>query len=114
MVRLEIAASLVLEIKKKFSKAEANEVIDLIETLRDSPSKGKILGTVGGIVIKEIKYKKFRFYFLADGFKLKFLRGEELTDLLIRFVRMSDKKYQQEAINGIKHILATIGLSGFE
>jgi len=114
MARVEIAASLVLEIKRKFSKAEANRILGLIETLRDSPSKGKTLGTVGGIVVKEVRYKKFRFYFLADGFKLKFLREEELTDVLIRFVRMSDKKHQQETINEIRHVLTAIGPGGVE
>ena len=36
-----------------------------------------------------------------------------LTDLLIRFVRMSDKKDQQETINEIKKILINIGSEGF-
>jgi hypothetical protein len=114
MVRFEIVKSLVMQIKKKFSKFEANKVLDLIETLQENPRKGKPLGSVGGIIIKELKYQRFRFYFILDGYQLKFLSQEELTDLLIMFVRMSDKKYQQKVINEIRQILQTIGAGGFE
>lgn len=69
---------------------------------------------VGGIVIKELKYKNFRFYFLVDGLKLKFLSKEGLIDLLLRFVRMSDKKYQQNTIDEIKNVLRKIGPKGFK
>ncbi|MFH1174447.1 MAG: hypothetical protein V1725_04895 [archaeon] len=113
MAKVEILTSLVLAIKKKFSRSEANEVIDLMYTLEDNPRKGKILGTVGGILIKEIKYKTFRFYFLTDGFKLKMFSAEELTDLLLRFVRMSDKKHQQETIREIRDVVLKMGLQGF-
>jgi hypothetical protein len=113
MVKVEILTSLVLDIKKKFSKSEANKIIDLMYTLEDNPRKGKPLGTVGGILIKELKYRSFRFYFLVDGFKLKLFSEEELTDLLLRFVRMSDKKHQQETIEEIRAILLKIGPRGF-
>jgi hypothetical protein len=36
-----------------------------------------------------------------------------LTDLLLTFVRMSDKKTQQTVIEEIKQVLRTIGASGF-
>lgn len=111
MVKVEIVKSLFQEIEKRF-KEESYKVIDLLETLEDNPNKGKPLGTVGGIVIKEIKYKNFRFYFIADGHKLKVFNKEELTELLIRFVRMSDKKYQQKTIDEIKTILRKIGPIG--
>ena len=114
MARIEILRSLVLEIKKTFNKKEANNVIDLIQSLENNPKKGKILGRVGGIVIKEIRYKKFRFYFIADGYKLKFFSENEFTDILLRFVRMSDKKHQQDIINKIKSILIKIGPKGLE
>jgi len=113
MITVEIVRSLVLEIKKKFNKPEANEILDLINTLADNPTKGKPLGTVGGIVIKEIKYKNFRFYFLTDGHKLKLYSSSELTDMLLQFVRMSDKNHQQETIQEIKTVLTKIGTSGF-
>lgn len=113
MVQIKILKSLVLEIKKKFSNSEANKILDIFYTLEENSTKGKLIGSVGGIVIKELKYKNFRFYFLTDGFKIKCINKEDLTDLLLKFVRMSDKKHQQQVINEIKHILLTIGSEGF-
>src|SRR3989344_7778033 len=101
MIKIEILKSLVLEIKKKFHKSEANKVLDIINSLGKSPSKGKVLGNVGAIIVKELKYRGFRFYFLVDNNKLKLFNEKSLIDLLIRFVRMSNKKYQQDTINEI-------------
>lgn len=112
MAKVEIILSLFKEIQKKF-KGEAHEVIDLIESLENNPLKGKILGNVGGIVIKELRYKSFRFYFITDGHKLKFFNEQSLTDMLITFVRMSDKNDQQQTINEIRNILTKIGPEGF-
>jgi len=113
MAKIEIVESLFEQIKSKF-KEESHKVLDLLESLKDNPKKGKILGSVGGILIKELKYKNFRFYFLVDGFRLKIMSIAELIDLLLRFVRMSDKKYQQQTIDEIKKILKTIGPDSFE
>ncbi len=112
MAKIEIVESLLEEIEKKF-KQEGHKILDLISSLEDTPKKGKVLGTVGGIVIKEIKNKSFRFFFLADGFKLKCFSEEELTDTLLRFVRMSDKKHQQQTIDEMRTILIKIGPDGF-
>jgi len=100
------------EINKKF-KEQSIKIFELMNSLRENPKKGKLLGQVGGILIKEIKYKSFRFYFITEGFKLKILSDEELQDLLVKFVRMSDKKSQQKTINEIKFILKTLGGEGF-
>ena len=113
MAKVEITESLYAEINKTFKK-ESIEVLHLIKSLENFPQKGKILGTIGGIIIKELKYNNFRFYFITDGFKLKCADQVQLIDLLLRFVRMSDKRYQQETINEIKHILRTIGVEGFK
>ena len=112
MAKVEIILSLFEEIQKKF-KGEAHKIIDLLETLEENPHKGKPLGNVGGIVIKEIRYKNFRFYFITDGYKLKVMDESKLVDLLIRFVEMSDKKDQQQTINEIRKILAKFGSKGF-
>lgn len=112
MAKVEIVRSLFEEIQKKF-RGESHQVIDLIESLEKNPKKGKALGSVGGMVIKEVRYKSFRFYFIADGYKLKFFDEQSLTDLLIRFVRMSDKKEQQKTIEEIKKILLNLGPFGF-
>jgi hypothetical protein len=100
------------EINKKFKK-ESIEIFSLILTLEDNPKKGDELGNVGNIIIKEIKYKKFRFYFITDGYKIKFLKADELKDLIIKFVRMSDKKDQQKTIDEIKTVLRSLGEEGF-
>ncbi len=113
MATVKIIRSLFEEIQNKF-KGEAHKVIDLLESLEENPHKGKALGHVGGIVIKELKYKNFRFYFITDGYKLKIMSQSDLVDLLIRFVRMSDKKDQQQTINEIRKILLHFGPEGFE
>ena len=113
MAKVEIVLSLFEEIKKKF-KGEAHKIIDLMESLEDNPKKGKLLGSVGGIIIKELKYKSFRFYFITDGYKLKLFNKSNLVDILMRFVRMSDKNHQQETINEIRKILVKFGPEGFD
>ena len=112
MAKVIITNSLEQEINKKF-KQKSIEIISLMRTLEDNPNKGKELGSIGRIVIKELRYKKFRFYFLTDGYKLKFLRINELKDLIIRFVRMSEKKDQQKVIENIKRVIRTLGEEGF-
>jgi len=104
VAKVEIVRSLLDEIEKKF-KGESHDIIDLLETVEENPYKGKVVGNVGGIVIKELKYKGFRFYFILEGDRLKVFSKELLTDLLIKFVRMSDKKDQQKVIEEIKHVL---------
>ncbi|MEK6962943.1 MAG: hypothetical protein AABX70_00850 [Nanoarchaeota archaeon] len=113
MAKVEIVESLFVQINKKF-KQQSVEVLHHLKSLESSPHKGKELGILGGMVIKEIRYKGFRFYFITDGFKLKCLDKGHLIDLLLRFVRMSDKKHQQEVIAEIKKVLKTIGAGGFD
>jgi hypothetical protein len=111
-MEVEIVESLFEEIEKKFKK-EASKILDLIKSLENNPTKGKLLGSVGGVVIKELKHKSFRFYFLADGHKLKLFAENDIVDLLLKFVRMSDKKHQQKVINEIRDVLLKIGPKGF-
>src|SRR3989344_3122427 len=112
MAKVVIDPSLFEEIQRKF-KGEAHNIIDLLETLENNPHKGKELGNIGGIVIKELKYNNFRFYFITEGYKLKVMNESELKNLLIKFVKMSNKKDQQKTINEIKKILLNIGFEGF-
>lgn len=97
----------------KFFKKESIEIFELINSLKENPCKGKELGSVAGILIKELRYKSFRFYFITDGYKLKFLSNSELNNLVIKFVKMSDKKDQQKIIDEIKYVLRTLGGEGF-
>ena len=112
MAKVSIAETLKDEILKKF-KEESKIIFKQMYSLKDNPKKGKLLGSVGGVVIKELKYKNFRFYFITDGYKLKIMDESKLTDMLIRFVRMSDKKHQQQTINEIKNVLLYFGSKGF-
>ena len=113
MVKVTILETLKDEILKKF-KEESKIIFRQMHSLAENPHKGKSLGNVGGIVIKELKYKNFRFYFITDGFKLKLMDESKLVDLLIRFVKMSNKKDQQQTINEIKKILTNFGPDVFK
>jgi len=112
MAKVTIVPSLFKQIKKKF-KAESHKILDLIKTLEDNPDKGKPIGIIGGILIKELKYKSFRFYFIIEGNTLRVMDKSLLTELLIKFVRMSDKNYQKQTINEIRNILIKLGPEGF-
>lgn len=100
MVKVEIIKSLYEEIDKKFKK-ESILVLKHLKSLEKQPNKGKVLTSIGSLVLKEIKYKTFRFYFITDGYKLKFIN----KDLIIKFIAMSDKNHQQEVINEIKQLI---------
>ena len=108
MAKVVITKILEDEINRKF-KGQAVDIFELIYSLKENPHKGKEIGHVGAILIKELRYDSFRFYFITDGYKLKVLGDEELKDLLIKFVRMSDKKEQQKTINEIKEVLRRFG-----
>ncbi|MDO8459650.1 MAG: hypothetical protein Q7S74_00935 [Nanoarchaeota archaeon] len=112
MAKVIITKKLEEEINKVFKK-ESVKIFELLYNLEENPQKGKPVGQVSGIIIKELKYKSYRFYFITDGFKIKMLQKEELNDLLIKFVRMSDKKTQQKVIDEIKKILRKFGEDKF-
>ena len=113
MARVIITKALFLSIKKKFSRVEAKQILDSFETAGKNPHKGKAFGNVAGIVIKELKRQKHRFYFITDGHVLKAGTEDELANLLIKFVSMSEKKDQQKIVEGIKSVLKSIGFEGF-
>ncbi len=107
MAKVEISEQLKQEIFKKFKK-ESIKIFDLLYSLKNNPKKGKEIGCVGKTIIKELKYKTFRFYFITNGYSLRIFNIEELQDLIIKFVRMSDKKTQQKTINEIKQVLRNL------
>ncbi len=84
-----------------------------MKPLETEPHKGKALGHVAGIVIKELKYENYLFYFITDGHVLKFGTDEDLAALLIKFARMSDKKGRQKVIDEMKAILKSMGFGAF-
>lgn len=113
MARVIITKKLEEEINKKFKK-ESIKILELMYSLRENPKKGQVLTQIGGILIKELRYKNFRFYFITDGLKIKLLQINELSDLLIKFIRMSDKKDQQKTIEEIKEFLRNFGWKAFD
>ncbi|MCK5283725.1 MAG: hypothetical protein KAK00_10070 [Nanoarchaeota archaeon] len=112
MAKVVITRELEDEINKRFKK-ESVKIFQLLYSLREYPKKGKIVGNIGSIIIKEVKYSVYRFYFITDGYRVKIMKNEELTDLLIKFVRMSDKDKQQKVIDEIKDVLRKMGSEGF-
>lgn len=112
MVKVLITSNLEKKIDKIFKK-ESIEVFSLLLSLEDNPKKGKEIANVGNIIIKELKYKSFRFYFITDEYKIKFLKTEELKNLIIKFAQMSDKNSQQKIIDEIKNVLRNLGEEGF-
>ncbi len=113
MAQVTILETLKDEILKKF-KGESKIIFKQMYSLGENSHKGKPLGNVGGIAVKELRYKSFRFYFITDGYKLKIMDEIKLVDLLIRFVRKSNKKDQQQTIDEIKKILLNFGLKRFD
>jgi len=112
MAIIFISSLLEEEINKKF-KHDSIKIFSLLLSLESNPKKGKEIGSIGNIIIKELKYNNFRFYFITDKYKLKFLKTEELNDLIIKIIRMSDKNNQQKIIEDVKFILKNIGNEGF-
>ncbi|MFH1409538.1 MAG: hypothetical protein ABIH34_06515 [Nanoarchaeota archaeon] len=112
MAKVFITPSLKEEVLKKF-KAVSERIFLIMKSLEQNPHRGKALGHVAEIVIKELKFEKYRFYFITDGRILKFGTEDELASLLIRFIRMSEKKNQQKTIAEIKNILKSFGFDGF-
>lgn len=112
MARVIITKKLEEDVNRKF-KLESVEIFSLMLTLEKNPKKGNSVGVIGDMAIRELRYKKFRFYFLTDNYKIKFLSAEDLKDLIIKFVRMSEKKDQQKVIDEIKIILRNLGKEGF-
>lgn len=113
MAVVEITAQLEAEIDERF-KARSIEVLEHLKSLEHHPKKGKALGHVGGIAIKELRFEGYRFYFITDAHRVRFYLASELTDLLLRFVRMSDKKRQQKTIDEIRDVLRRIGKDAFD
>lgn len=109
MIEIYVAPQLKKEIEKKFGIKKTLELISFFETLKENPKKGKKVGKVGPILIKELKYETFRFYFILNGYELQLVSSGELNTLLIKFIKMSKKTNQQEIIEEIKKILIKLG-----
>ena len=112
MVKVIITPLLEQEINKEF-KQKSIEVFQLIYGLKENPYKGKDIAVIGKILIKELRYEKYRLYFITDGYKIKLMKASEIKDIVIKFVRISEKKDQQKVIDEIKDIIRKLGEEGF-
>lgn len=106
-IKILVIKSLRDEIYKKFKK-DSLKVYNLINSLRDNLNKGKHLGKISTFILKELKYKNFRFYFIIKENELILYRKEDIKELLIKFIDMSNKNKQQQTINKIKIILKNL------
>jgi len=107
MIKIVILNSLRDELFKAFKKYSL-KVYSLIEELKESPNKGKVLGHIGNISIRELKYKHFRSYFILDGCKLNIFNRNKIEELLIKFIKMSKKHNQKKTIGEMRIILKNI------
>ena len=101
MVIVAVTEALDKELKKRLNRHEYLEVRTLFLSLKKSPYKGKLLHVLGTVVLKELKYKSFRFYFLTSHNLIKIIAKADLEKELVKFVRMSKKTDQARVIQEI-------------
>jgi hypothetical protein len=107
MARVIITRTLKDRVLKRFG-GEAEAIFSKMLSLGSSPKNGKHLTSIGSLMLGEIRFRSYRFYYITDAHKVKFLSVHELEDLIIRFVEYSDKKHQQETIEELKQMLRSI------
>lgn len=101
MAIVAITKALDKELKKLLSKQEYCEVKKKFLSLKKDPYKGKLLHVLGNVVLKELKHKSFRFYFLTSHNLIKIIAKVDLEKELIKFIRMSKKSDQAQVIQEI-------------
>ena len=112
MAKVVITRALREEVFKTF-KASSEKIFLQMQSLEEEPHKGKALAHVAKIIIKELRHENYRFSFITDGRVLKFGTQDELVTLLIKFIKMSEKKDQQRIIDSIKAALRSMGFDAF-
>lgn len=105
MVVVRIDNSLIKKLEKKFKSNELKDIKRLFFSLQENPFQGDLLYTFGAFVLKEKKYKSFRFYFIHSKKILIIKDVDELKDEIIRFLEMSKKNNQQKVIDKLKEML---------
>ena len=108
MVIVIIEKSLVKKLEKKFKPKELKEIKSLFLSLQENPFQGDLLYTFGSFVLKEKKYKSFRFYFIHSHKILIIKDIDNLKDEIIKFIEMSKKNDQQKVIDKLKEMLKSL------
>ena len=101
MVIVAVTKELDKQLKKTVSKQQYYKIKQLFTSLKKDPYKGDLLHVLGNVVLKEIRYSTFRFYFLTSHNLIKFVSSANLEKELIKFIRMSKKNDQQKVIDEI-------------
>ena len=105
MVIVRIDDSLIKKLEKRFNKKDLREIKKLFLSLQDNPFQGNHLYTFGNFVLKEKKFKTFRFYFLHSKRIIIIKDIDKLKDEIIRFIEMSKKNDQQKVIDKLKKMM---------
>ena len=114
MVKVVVTTKLEKEVIKRLSKKEADDVFLFMASLEENPFRGDVITAVGSVILKELKHKNFRFYFIHSANVFKLLSEEELQQEILKFVAMSGKgKEQQQVINRIKAEIKSFGFDWF-
>ena len=114
MVKVVVTKKLEKEVVKRLSEKEADDVFLFMASLEENPFRGDVLTVVGSVILKELKHKNFRFYFIHSANLFKLLSKDELKQELLKFVAMSDKgKEQQRVINRVKNEIKSFGFDWF-
>jgi len=90
---------------QKLFKGNSSKVYKKILSLKENPNKGKFLFRLDTLILKELKYESFRFYFIIDGNKLFLFNEDQLEEILIEFLALSKKNDQEKTIKEIKEVL---------
>lgn len=109
MVIVRIDDSLIKKLEKIFNKKELSELKQLFLSLQENPYQGDLIYAFGNFVLKEKKYKTFRFYFLHSRKILIIKDIDKLKDEIIRFIEMSKKNNQQKIIDKLKEMIKKLG-----
>lgn len=105
MVIVRIDDSLIKKLEKRFNKKELKELKRVFMSLQENPYQGDLIYAFGNFVLKEKKYKTFRFYFLHSRKILIIKDVARLKDEIIRFIEMSKKNNQQKIIDKLKKMM---------
>lgn len=114
MVKIYVTKRLEKDINKRLSPYGADQLFLQMYSLRDNPHKGDVLTNIGNLLIKELKYKKFRVYFIQSKNTIRVVSADDLRDDIIKFVALSQKgKEQQKTIDRVKNDLLDKGFDWF-
>ena len=109
MAKVEIIEALKGEVMRKFG-SESKTIFRQMRSLEENPKKGKVVGNVGGIVIKEIKYKKFRLLYPYKKNSLNFRMWKKYYSGASGLMGL---KIKAKNVNSIRKFVNSLKLFGY-